>query len=171
VWRAPPPPPPPANDDEQLPLRIVPRASAPPGSRFFLRPVGFARIRLRFNDGRGRILPRDLARGNDLPVSIPPPPGKLDLTVSTATVPGAPYGRVTSLDTRFRPPQSDESRFAVQVVSVDNAGRETLHDEAQFTLSPFVFLDHSAPAIRTYVLDQYENEPPVIELEAAHREL
>ncbi|HEX9275951.1 MAG TPA: protein-arginine deiminase family protein [Casimicrobiaceae bacterium] len=161
----------PANDDEQLPLRIVARASAPPGSRLFVRPVGFPRIRLRFNDGRGRILPRDLARGNDLPVSIPAPPGKLDLTVSTATVPGAPYGRVTSLDTRFRPPQSDESRFAVQLVSVDPAGRETLHDEAQFTIAPFVILDHSATAIRTYVCDHYENEPSVIELEAAHREL
>ena len=44
-----------ANDDEALPLRIVVNnASAPAGSRFFLRPEGFARIRVRINDAAGR---------------------------------------------------------------------------------------------------------------------
>ena len=159
-------------DDELLRLRIVARRdSVPAGSRFFLRPLGFARIRVRINDARGRILPRDLARGDDLPVSLPTPSGQVEFTVSTATVPGAPYGRVTDLDTRFRAPTRDEGRFAVQLVSVDPDGLETLHDEAQFTIAPFVILDHSATAIRTYVCDHYENEPSVIELEAAHDEI
>src|SRR5262245_35408910 len=38
-----------ANDDEQLPLRVVVRnATAAAGTRFFLRPLGFPKIRLRF---------------------------------------------------------------------------------------------------------------------------
>ena len=161
-----------ANDDELLPLRIVARKdSVPAGSRFFLRPIGFARIRLRFNDARGRILPRDLARGDDRPVTLPTPSGTVDFTLSTATVPGAPDGRVTGLDTRFRAPTTDESHFAVQLVSVDPAGQETLHDEARFTIAPFVILDHSATAVRTYVCDLYDNEPSLIELEAAHDEI
>ena len=57
----------PATDDEQLTLRVlVRRASAAAGTRFFLRPVGFPHHRLRFNDAQGRMLPRDLARENDI---------------------------------------------------------------------------------------------------------
>src|SRR5690348_333682 len=68
----------PANDDEQLSLRVLVRnASATPGTRFFLRPTGFPKIRLRFNDAGGRMLPRDLARDDDLPITPPAAPGAL----------------------------------------------------------------------------------------------
>src|SRR3972149_6634714 len=80
-----------ANDDEALPLRIVVNnASAPAGSRFFLRPQGFARIRVRINDTGGRILPWDTARPPHIPVAVPGTPGTLNLTLTTKTLPGSP---------------------------------------------------------------------------------
>jgi hypothetical protein len=161
-----------ANDDEQLRLRIVVRqASAPAGSRFFLRPKGFALIRLRFNDSYGRMLPRDVARQNDLPIAVPSRPGQLDLTLSTRTLPGSPIGHVTDLNTLFRLDAADESGFSVQLLSVDPSGNELLHDEARFTVAPFVILDNSAIALRTYVCDHGRNGPSLIELEEAHRVL
>lgn len=158
----------PATDDEQLLVRIVVRqASAPAGSRFFLRPIGFPTIRLRFNDANGRMLPRDLAREDDLPIAVPTAPGHLDLRLSTKTLPGSPIGHVTDLEARFRLNGEDESRFRVQLISVDPAGQETQHDEARFTIAPFVILDHSAQAVRVYLAEDGDNEPSRIEMRAA----
>lgn len=160
----------PATDDEQLSLRVLVRnASAAPGTRFFLRPTGFPKIRLRFNDAGGRMLPRDLARDDDLPITPPAAPGALDLRLSTNTLPGSPYGHVTNLDTRFTLNDDAESTFQVELISVDSAGVESQLDRAQFTIAPFVILDHSAPAVRTYMAENSENEPSVNEMDAAHR--
>ena len=163
----------PATDDEQLTLRVlVRRASAAAGTRFFLRPVGFPHIRLRFNDARGRMLPRDVARENDLPIVLPSAPGWVDVRVSTKTLPGSPIGHVTDLNGRFRLNGDDESTFQVQLIGVDPAGRETQLDEAQFTIAPFVIMDHTAPAQRTYIADlDGSNEPALVEMEAALRSL
>ena len=158
----------PATDDEQLLVRIVVRqASAPAGSRFFLRPIGFPKIRLRFNDANGRMLPRDLAREDDLPVAVPTSPGQLDLRLSTKTLPGSPIGHVTGLETRFRLDADDERRFRVQLISVDPTGQELVRDEALFTVAPFVILDHSAQAVRVYLAEHYDNEPSIVEMENA----
>jgi hypothetical protein len=161
----------PANDDEQLSLRVMVRNASAVGSRFFLRPLGFPKIRLRFNDGNGRMLPRDLARNDDLPIALPARPGALDLRLSTRTLPGSPIGHVTGLETRFTLNDDDESRFNVQLLSVDAAGAETVHDEAQFTIAPFVILDHSARAVRVYIAEMGANEPSLTEMDAALRAL
>lgn len=160
----------PATDDEQLSLRVLVRnASAAAGTRFFLRPIGFPKIRLRFNDAGGRMLPRDLAREDDLPITPPTAPGALDLRLSTHTLPGSPIGHVTNLETRFSLNDDDESRFQVELISVDAAGAESQLDRAQFSIAPFVILDHSAAAVRTYMAENSENEPSVTEMDLAHR--
>jgi len=160
----------PANDDEQLPLRVLVRnPSAAAGTRFFLRPVGFPRIRLRFNDTGGRILPRDLARDADMPITLPSTPGRLDLKLSTHTLPGSPLGHVTNLETRFSLNDDDESTFQVELISVDTAGIESQLDLAQFSIAPFVILDQNTTAVRTYMAENSENEPSVIEMDLAHR--
>ncbi len=160
----------PATDDEQLPLRILVRnASATAGTRFFLRPTGFPKIRLRFNDAGGRMLPRDLARDDDLPIAVPSAPGALDLRLSTHTLPGSPIGHVTNLNTKFSLNDDDESMFQVELISVDASGAEQQLDMAQFSIAPFVILDHSATALRTYMAESLDNEPSVTEMEAAHR--
>ena len=86
-----------AGDDEQLPLLIRVKGPIAIGTRLFLRPIGFPKIRLRINDARGRMLPRDLTRGDDLPIALPAKPADLRFSVSTHTLIGAPYGRVTDL--------------------------------------------------------------------------
>jgi hypothetical protein len=160
----------PATDDEQLPLRVLVRnASAAAGTRFFLRPVGFPRIRLRFNDAGGRMLPRDLARDADLPITPPSTPGTLDFRLSTKTLPGSPIGHVTNLNTKFSLNDDDESTFQVELISVDPTGTESHLDTAQFSIAPFVILDHSATAVRTYMAENGENEPSVTEMDLAHR--
>lgn len=159
-----------ANDDEALPLRIVVNnASAPAGSRFFLQPVGFARIRVRINDDAGRILPRDLARPTDIPVALPNAPGTLNLTLTTRTLPGSPFGRVTDLNTRFTLDGVDEAALQIRLLSVDPAGVETVHDTALFTIAPFVILDNASVAVRVYVCDTPNNQPSVVELHEALR--
>lgn len=161
-----------ANDDEAMPLRIVVNnASAPPGSRFFLRPIGFARIRSSLWDASGRILPTDLSRRPDIPVQVPASPGTLDLMLTTNTVAGSPYGHATVVDARFSLDQQDESALRLQLVSVSPAGIETIHDEGRFTIAPFVVLDNASTALRVYVCDLPENVPSVTELEAALRAL
>jgi hypothetical protein len=159
-----------AGDDEALALRIVVNtAGAPAGSRFFLRPQGFSRIRLRINDAGGRMLPVDLARPDDIPAAVPAAPGALDLTLTTRTLPGSPIGHVTDLDTRFSLDLEDESALLIRLLSVDAAGTETVHDEARFTVAPFVILDNSSTAVRAYVCDLPHNQPSVIELRDALR--
>lgn len=159
-----------ANDDEALPLRIVVNSpTAPAGSRFFLRPVGFARIRIRFNDAGGRILPGDTARPGDTPVAVPVVPGTLNLTLTTRTLPGSPHGRVTGLETRFSLDPEDESALLIRLISVDPTGTENVRDEARFTIAPFVILDNAAVAVRVYVCDLPVNQPSVIELREALR--
>lgn len=159
-----------ANDDEALPLRIVVnRASASPSSRFFLRPEGFARTRLRVNDAAGRMLPRDLARPTDIPIAVPTAPGTLNLTLTTRTLPGSPSGRVTDINPRFALDSEDESALQIRLLSVDAAGAETVHDTARFTVAPFVILDNASVAVRVYVCDTPNNQPTLIELREALR--
>ena len=159
-----------ANDDEALPLRIVVNnASAPAGSRFFLRPEGFARIRVRINDAAGRILPWDLARPTDIPVSLPAAPGVLNLTLTTRTLPGSPFGRVTDINPRFVLDLEDEAALQIRLLSVDPVGAETVHDTARFTVAPFVILDNASVALRVYVCDTPNNQPSLIELREALR--
>jgi len=162
-----------ATDDEMVMLRIVVNAAtAPAGSTFFLRPVGFARIRLRFFDSGGRQLPNDLARQADIPIAVPAAPGQLDVRLMAKTLPGSPIGHVCDLETRFDlRAAEEESAFLIQLVSVDAGGQETRHDEARFTIAPFVILDNASAAVRTYVCDSPGNQPSVIELEAAHATL
>lgn len=157
-----------ANDDEALRLRIVVhRDSAPPGARFFLRPQGFARIRMRFSDAAGRMLPDNIARPGDVPVQLPAAPGALDLTLTTRTLPGSPIGHVTDLNTRFSLDLEDESALIVQLVSIDSAGQETVQDQARFTIAPFVILDNASTAVRLYCCDIPQNQPSLIELRQA----
>lgn len=154
-----------ANDNEALRLRIVVhRESAPAGSRFFLRPQGFARIRLRVNDAAGRILPDNVALPGDIPVQLPAAPGALDLTLTTRTLPGSPIGHVTDLNTRFSLDPEDESALVMQLVSIDPGGIETVRDAARFTIAPFVILDNASTAVRLYCCDMPQNQPSVIEL-------
>ena len=160
-----------ANDDEALRLRVVVnRDSAPAGSRFFLRPQGFARIRLRFNDAAGRILPDNVALPGDIPVPLPAAPGALDLTLTTRTLPGSPIGHVTDLNTRFSLDLEDESALMVQLVSIDPGGVETVQDQARFTIAPFVILDNASTAVRLYCCDIPQNQPSLIELREAEAE-
>lgn len=157
-----------AGDDEALPLRIVVhQASAPAGTRFFLRPVGFARIRVRLHDATGRILPWDTSRPTDIPVAVPAVPGSLNLTLTTKTLPGSPIGRVTDTDVRFALDGEDESGFLIQLVSLDPAGVEAIQDEARFTVAPFVILDNASVALRAYVCDLPDNQASVLELDEA----
>lgn len=162
-----------AGNDEAVPLRIVVNAAtATAGSHFFLRPVGFPRIRVRLFDGGGRQLPTDTSRPTDIPVAVPTAPGHLDVRLTAKTLPGSPTGHVSDLETRFSlDGAEEESAFRVQLLSVDATGRETTHDEARFTIAPFVILDNASVAVRTYVCDSPGNQPSVIELEAAHRAL
>jgi len=159
-----------ANDDEALPLRIVVNnASAPAGSRFFLRPEGFARIRVRINDAAGRILPWDIARPSDIPIALPGAPGTLNLTLTTRTLPGSPFGRVTDLNPRFALDAEEEAALQIRLLSVAPTGAETIHDTARFTVAPFVILDNASFAVRVYVCDLPSNQPSVIELREALR--
>jgi hypothetical protein len=159
-----------ANDDEALRLRVlVNNASAPVGSRFVLRPEGFARIRIRINDAAGRILPWDTARPTDITVTLPGAPGVLDLTLSTRTLPGSPFGRVTDLNPRFELDLEEESAFLIRLLSIDPAGVEAVHDEARFTIAPFVILDNASNAVRVYICDQPNNQPSVMEMQEALR--
>ncbi len=159
-----------ANDDEAVPIRIVVNnASAPAGSRFFLRPTGFVSTRVRINDAGGRILPWDTARPTDIPVAVPAIPGTLNLTLTTKTLPGSPIGHVTDLNTRFALDLEEESAFQVQLVSVDAAGTEVVRDQARFTVAPFVVLDNASSAVRVYVCDLPANQPSVIEVRDALR--
>lgn len=161
-----------ANDDEALPLRIVVnRAGAPAGSRFFLRPEGFARIRVRINDAAGRILPWDTARPTDIPIALPAAPGALNLTLTTRTLAGSPFGRVTDLNTRFSLDLEDESALQIRLLSVDPAGAETVHDTARFTIAPFVILDNASLAVRVYACDTPNNQPSLTELAQALRQI
>jgi Protein-arginine deiminase (PAD) len=156
-----------AGDDEQLPILIRVKGPVAVGTRLFLRPVGFPKIRLRVNDGRGHILPRDLQRGDDLPIGLPAKPGDLRFTLSTHTVPGAPYGRVTDLNALYSPSGNDEASFHLQLVVVDLANQETIVDEGQFTIAPFIVLGHEATALRVYVADDGNNAATLAELEPA----
>lgn len=157
-----------ASDDEALPLRIVVhRDGAPAGSRFVLRPLGFARIRLRINDAGGRILPGDRARPGDIPVALPPAPGRLELSLTMRTLAGSPDGRSTDLGTRFEPDLDDESTLRLQLLAIAPDGSESVLDEALLTIPPFVVLDSASVAVRGYVCELGDNEPSVSELRAA----
>lgn len=161
-----------AGNDEAVRLRIVVNAAtAPASARFFLRPIGFARIRLKLYDVGGHRLPADTSRPTDIPVLVPDTVGVLDLRLTAKTLPGSPMGHVTNLETRFSLDSEEESAFLIRLVSVDAAGIETLHDEARFSIAPFIILDNAALAVRTYVCDSPGNQPSVIELDAAHRVL
>lgn len=161
-----------ANDDEALPLHIVVNnASAPAGSRFFLRIEGFARIRVRINDATGRILPWDTAHPTDIPVNLPSTPGMLNLTLTTRTLPGSPFGRVTDLNPRFALDPEDEAALQIRLLGVDSSGIETAYDTARFTVAPFVVLDNASTAVRVYICDIPGNQPSVIEMREALRRI
>lgn len=156
-----------AGDDEALPLIVRVKGPVEPLTRVFLRPVGFPKIRVSVYDARGRILPRDLARGDDLPLAVPVAGGDLHLSLTTNAFPGAPYGRVTSLDTKYAPGTEDEATLLLQLVVVDPGGNETEADSGLFTIAPFIVLAHDAPPLRAYVAESGGNDATLKELQPA----
>jgi hypothetical protein len=87
------------------------------------------------------------------------------LTLSTNTVPGAPYGRITDLTALYSASANDEASFQLQLVVVDLANQESIVDEGQFTIAPFLVLGHDAPAQRVYIADDGNNAATLAELE------
>jgi hypothetical protein len=158
-----------ASDDEALGLRLVATRATPAGTRFMLRIIGMARIRIRINDARGFILPNDTSRYPEtyIPVALPAARGELNLTMTIRTLVGSPIGHVTDLNTRFRRNPTEESAFDVQLVGIDATGLETVHDRARFSVAPFVVLDNTVPAVRAYIVELGDNEPSITEFSDA----
>jgi len=159
-----------AGDDEQLPLRIVAAGPLPAGSTLVLRPVGLPPDRIRIADSRGRPLPAARSGKRDFALPVLPPAG-LDLKLSATVQPGSPRGRTITLNPRYRPDGQEESAFRLLLVRLDGAGVETVEDEARFSVAPFIILDNAARALRAYIVELTENQPSLIEFEAACRAL
>ncbi|HEX5760829.1 MAG TPA: protein-arginine deiminase family protein [Thermoanaerobaculia bacterium] len=158
----------PAADDEVLPLHVrVVNAAALPGVQFLLRFPGIHSVRMRVYDDRGIILPSIPPVAHERPLAFAPAQAQLDLRLEARTVPGSPFARATLFDTRFEPDAVDESGFAVELVGRDAAHRETVHDRAQFSVAPVLFLDNGARAVRLYICDLPDNQASLADVRAA----
>ena len=154
-------------DDELLPLRIDVLDPLAPGSQVALRlPAGLQAVRLRFYDDRGNLL-RVGAGVTERPVAIGAGQKQVTLRVEASTLPGAPYGHGTGLETELTADLPDESRFALQVVTLDANQRETIHDTANFSVAPVLFLDNNMRATRFYMCDLWANQPSLEEVRTA----
>lgn len=159
-----------SGDDELLPIEIfAATGSLAAGDTLHLRCSGVMHTRVSFADDTGGVVPHRL--GEPEIYELPPMPasGVLPLTLQVRTIAGAAFGRVSTVDLRFRVDTNEESRFTLTLLRRDTAGTERVEDEGRFSVAPFILVDRMAPVRRIYMVGNPQNVPSLVDVRRATR--
>jgi Protein-arginine deiminase (PAD) len=158
----------PATDNEPLPLLLAPDRGA---GQHHLRIAVFAWLvsRLGLLDERKRRVPRVLGSlgAYDFGATNTDKP----LFLEARTLAGSPLVGIPSLSPRRfeinrMPPERDERRFVLSLISRPLAGGDPVTDNGTFMIAPWIMIDGTAPLERLYIVDTGDNHPSVADIRA-----
>jgi hypothetical protein len=158
----------PANDNEPVPLLLVPDRGA---GQHDLRIAVFAWLvsRLHVLDERKRTIRHVLGSLGAFDVGTTN--SDKSFFIEARTLAGSPLVGIPSLTPRrFEinrlPPERDERRFVLSLLSRPLAGGDPLADNGTFTIAPWIMIDGTAPLERLYMVDTGDNHPSVADIRA-----
>lgn len=160
-----------ARDNELVPIeiRVLPGGEPGPGEELVAHIPGRMHTRVRLSDSNGMIIPHRLGRPEIYVLPPVPASGVLELTLQVRTIAGGSFGRLSTLDTAFRPVPVDDDRFDLVIGLQLDDDVVVEEDRGHFSVAPAILDDCLAPVRRVYIATVPGNHPSVHDLHQAAR--